>query len=72
VQLGSFASKANAERLVKEWEGRGQHGMTAPVKAANGTLYRVRLGPFMTRDSADEVLRKVKPTVAGAAVVAHP
>lgn len=72
VQLGSFASKANAERLVKEWEGRGQHGMMAPVKAASGTLYRVRLGPFADRAAADEALRKVKPTISGAAVVAHP
>lgn len=72
VQLGSFASKANAERLVQEWEGRGQHGMMASVKTARGTLYRVRLGPFADRAAADAALRKVKPTISGAAVVAHP
>lgn len=72
VQLGSFASKANAERLVQEWEGRGQRGSVSPVQAASGTLYRARLGPFADRQEAEETLRKVRASVNGAAIVALP
>jgi cell division septation protein DedD len=72
VQLGSFASKASAERLVKEWEGRGQQAFVMPVKSGSNTLYRVRLGPFAERGAAEEILGKAKASAANAAVVAHP
>jgi DedD protein len=72
VQLGSFSSKANAERLVKQWSDRGQRGAVSPVQASGGTLYRARLGPFADREEADATLRKVRGSVTGAAIVTLP
>jgi DedD protein len=72
VQLGSFSSKANAERLVKQWGEGGQRGSVSAVQAAGGTLYRARIGPFADREEADAALRKVRGSVNGAAIVALP
>lgn len=52
VQLGSFSSRANADRL-SEWCSEQGYG----VKVLSGqdgarTLYRVRVGPFSSRDDA--------------------
>jgi DedD protein len=72
VQLGSFASRATADRIVKDLSQQGQTAFVMPVKSGSSTLYRVRIGPFAERDAANEALREVKGRVANAAVVAHP
>jgi cell division septation protein DedD len=72
VQLGSFSSKATADKLAKDWDAKGLQAFVMPVKSGNNTLYRVRLGPFSDRGAADDALRKTGSQVAGAAVVAHP
>jgi DedD protein len=72
VQLGSFSKQATAERLAKEWSGQGLQAFVMPVKSGSSTLYRVRIGPMQDRASAEAALRKVKPTLPGAAVVPHP
>ena len=72
VQLGSFSKQATAERLAKEWSGQGLQAFVMPVKSGSSTLYRVRIGPMQDRAGAEAALRKVKPTLPGAAVVPHP
>ena len=72
VQLGSFASRGTADRMVKDLAQRGQNAFVMPVKSGSATLYRVRIGPFADRNVANEALREVKGQVANAAVVAHP
>ena len=72
VQLGSYSSEATAERLMNEWRGKGQDAFVMPVKSGGKTLYRVRIGPSKDRAGAETVLKAVKPSVAGAAIVAHP
>ena len=72
VQLGSFASRATADRMVKDLAQKGQKAFVMPVKSGSNTLYRVRVGPFADRDAANDALRDVKGQVANAAVVAHP
>lgn len=72
VQLGTFASQANAASVVKDMHGKGYEAFVMPVKSAKGTLYRVRIGPMKDREAAAEALRKVTASVPGAAVVAHP
>jgi DedD protein len=72
VQLGSFASKATADRLAKDLSGSGHNAFVMPVKSGTATLYRVRIGPFADRAAATDALRGVKDRVANAAVVAHP
>jgi len=72
VQLASYASEATAERVMKEWRGKGQSAFVMPVTTGGKTLYRVRIGPTKDRDSAEAVLKVVKASIPGAAVVAHP
>jgi DedD protein len=72
VQLGSYASEATAERIMKEWRGKGQSAFVMPVTAGGKTLYRVRIGPTKDRASAEAALKAVKGTIPSAAVVAHP
>lgn len=72
VQLGTFKSQANAASVVKDMQGKGYDAFVMPVRSDKGTLYRVRIGPMKDRQAAADVLRKVKGSVAGAAVVAHP
>ena len=72
VQLGSFASRATADRIVKDLSQEGQTAFVMPVKSGGSMLYRVRIGPFAERDAANEALREVKSRAANAAVVAHP
>jgi DedD protein len=72
VQMGSFASRATADRLVKELRGDGQDAFVMPVKSGGSTLYRVRVGPMQDRESAQQALAKLKAKVPGAAIVPHP
>lgn len=72
VQLGSFSSRATAERLTGELRAEGYEAFVMPVESGGATLYRVRVGPMPSRDSAEATLRKVKDKVRGAAVVTHP
>lgn len=72
VQLGSFASRATADGMVKDLSQQGQSAFVMPVKSGSSTLYRVRIGPFAERAAANKALLEVKGRVANAAVVAHP
>lgn len=72
VQVGSFSSKATADRLTAELKGEGYSAFVMPIKSGNATLYRVRIGPVASREQADATLRKVKGKVPGAAIVSHP
>lgn len=72
VQLGSFSSRASADRLAGQFRADGYDVLVMPVETRNSTLYRVRIGPMRDRAAADEVLRRVRAKIAGAAVVAHP
>ncbi|MBV8876812.1 MAG: SPOR domain-containing protein [Gammaproteobacteria bacterium] len=56
VQLGSFASRANAERLAKQLHGQG-----FPVSVLRGAhLYRVRVGPAHDRPAASELAQQLR------------
>lgn len=72
VQLGSYSSEATATRLMNEWRGKGQSAFVMPVSTGSKTLYRVRIGPSKDRAGAEAVLKTVKASIPGAAVVAHP
>jgi DedD protein len=73
VQLGSFASQATAAGMIKDLRGKGyQDAFVMPVKSGSATLYRVRIGPLKDRQSALDILGKVKEAAPGAAVVPHP
>jgi DedD protein len=52
AQLGSFASRDNAERLTRELRAAGYSVSLARVQAGGKELYRVRAGPASTREAA--------------------
>jgi DedD protein len=51
AQLGSFASRDNAERLTRELRAAGYSVNLARVQAGGKELYRVRAGPESTREA---------------------
>ena len=55
AQLGSFASRDNAERLTKELRAAGYSVNLARVQAGGKDLYRVRAGPAPSREAAQSL-----------------
>ncbi len=59
VQLGSFANRANAERLARQ-----VHALGYPVGVSRGTtgrrLYRVQVGPTHDRAAAEQTAAKLQ------------
>jgi cell division septation protein DedD len=71
VQLGSFASKANAEKLVHQLEARA--GSPLYVSASGGgpaLRYRVRMGPLADRSAAERAAVKLRASGHAATIVA--
>jgi len=68
VQLGSFASRANAERLAQQLKGQG---FTASVSQGTSGrhLYRVRIGPVHDKAAATQLQGKLKAAGHSGAVV---
>jgi DedD protein len=61
VQLGSFSSKENADRLVKEMTAKGFTAFLAPITSSNGReLYRVRVGPARDRAAAEALATQLR------------
>jgi len=55
VQLGSFSSTANADKLVERVRAEGLSAYKEAVSSAGATIYRVRVGPFVEREEAIRV-----------------
>ena len=72
VQLGSFSTRASAEGVAADFRTERDNVFVMPVKSHGTTLYRVRIGPMPDRAAAEDVLRRVRKKVPGAAVVTHP
>ncbi len=60
VQLGSFSSKVNADKLNLKLRKSGFPAFVEPLKQENETVYRVRVGPELLRADADVLLKKIK------------
>jgi DedD protein len=60
VQLGSFASRANAENLTRELKGQGFSVFVLPGGSGSLVRYRVRVGPLADRGSAERMAAKLK------------
>ncbi len=60
VQLGSFGSRDNAERLVRDMTARGFTTFIAPITSNGRELYRVRVGPTRDRASAEALAAALK------------
>jgi DedD protein len=60
VQLGSFGSRENAERLVRDMTAKGFTTFIAPITTNGRELYRVRVGPTRDRPSAEALATQLK------------
>jgi DedD protein len=70
VQLGSFASRANADNLSRQLKGEGFSVYVLPGGSSTSVRYRVRVGPLADRDSAERVAAKLKSIGHGSSLVA--
>jgi cell division septation protein DedD len=59
VQLGSFASRDNANRLARSLERRGFRVAVSPGRAGSRVLWRVRAGPAHDRASAQRLAARL-------------
>jgi DedD protein len=69
LQLGSFASRANADKLVHQLKAQGFPVYIVPGGSGPSLRYRVRVGPMVDRGSATQALAKLKSAGQGASLV---
>lgn len=72
VQLGSFGSRDNAERLVREMNAKGFATFIAPITTNGRELYRVRVGPTKDRGSAEALATQLKRMGQSGSIVPIP
>jgi DedD protein len=60
VQLGSFASRANADNLTRQVKGQGFSAFVLTGGSGTSVRYRVRVGPVADRESAERIAAKLK------------
>jgi DedD protein len=72
IQLGSFASRPNAERLVHELKTKGFPAFL--TESANGArkLYRVRVGPAADHATAQALAAKLRAAGHPGSLTPHP
>jgi DedD protein len=70
VQLGSFASKANAERLVHQLQASaGSPVYVVSSGSGASARYRVRVGPLSDRGAAERAVQRLKAQGHAATIV---
>jgi cell division septation protein DedD len=72
VQMGAFASEAEASALRERLRAAGFSAVVQPVRTDKGTLNRVRVGPVSTRAEADQLKARLAGGFGAGMVVAHP
>jgi DedD protein len=60
VQLGSFGSRENADRLVHDMTAKGFTAFVAPITSGGRELYRVRVGPARDRSAAEALAAQLR------------
>jgi DedD protein len=70
VQLGSFASRANADKLARQVKGQGFSVFVLPGGSGAAQRYRVRIGPLADRAAAAQTEAKLKASGHVGTVVA--
>lgn len=70
VQLGAFSDIDNARQLLQKFKAQKYSGIVSPADTPKGTRYRVRIGPYVTRErAADAQKRMIKIGVAGTTLI---
>lgn len=60
IQLGAFSDQLKAKQQLENLITNGFKAYTEVIKTGNNEVTRVRIGPFMTRDAAENELKKLK------------
>jgi len=60
VQLAAFSDDKGANSLANRLKRAGYPAYTEPLKTSRGTLWRVRVGPYASREAANGVRDKLK------------
>ena len=71
VQLAAFADDKGANALANKLKRADYPAYTEPLTTSKGTLWRVRVGPYPSRESAVDVRDKLK-TEGYSGIVAAP
>ncbi|HEY3645406.1 MAG TPA: SPOR domain-containing protein [Gammaproteobacteria bacterium] len=65
VQVGSYGSQANADKVVASLKQHGLHGSVSHFKKAGHTYYRVRVGSYAEHSDADKAAAAVAKAIGG-------
>lgn len=60
VQIGVFSDAANVRQLEGKLKARGLQPSTEKLQTAQGEKIRLRVGPFASRELAEEAMGKIK------------
>ena len=60
IQLGAFSDQSKAKQQLENLAANGFKAYTEALKTGNNEVTRVRMVPFMTRDAAENELKKLK------------
>ncbi len=69
LQLGSFAKRSNADKLVHQLKAQGFSIYLSEEGSGAAARYRVRVGPLADRDAAERVIAKLKGLGHAATIV---
>ncbi|HVA55360.1 MAG TPA: SPOR domain-containing protein [Gammaproteobacteria bacterium] len=69
VQAGSYSNESNAHRVQNKLTKQGYHAYISRFHKGSRTYYRVRVGPYTDRVSAEHVVTGVGKAFGGRAVV---
>jgi cell division protein FtsN len=70
VQLGSFANRANAENLVRQLKVQGLAASVSSGGSGPSVRFRVRMGPFADRETAERTAARLKALKHDSTIVA--
>ena len=69
VQIGSFASRANAEKQLRHLKTHDSAVYLSAIGKGSTLRYRVRVGPFADRDAAERAMARLKKEGQSASLV---
>ena len=72
VQLGSFSSQENAEKLAADLRKQGFAAFLSQLSTSSGQLHRVRVGPQKDREAADAMAARLQKAGHTGKVLPHP
>jgi len=72
VQLGSFASRSNVDKLARQLKTQGYAVYVVSTGSGTSMRYRVRVGPMPDRGGAERIIAKLKAQGHSASVVLPP